>query len=337
MKGKGIVMETILNYLNNMFLNLPETAEVKRAKEELAAMMEDKYNELLTDGKSDNEAVGIVISEFGNLQELAEEIGLEDILNQEHAVKLKKEKIIDDNEANAYMEAIKTTAGKIGIATMICIWSPILMIILGGMQEAGMGVTDVILACIGVPVLLGMIAIAVAIFIINGMKLTKYDYLKKEPFTLSKSLDAKLKALEEEINAGFVARIVIGVVLCILAVIPVIVFSTIYDNSDLIASITVAILLAIISVAVYLFITAGMNYDCIKILRQENEYAKSNKQNQKLVDIVASIYWPIMVCIYLGWSFITMNWGFTWIVWPIAGVLFGVIAAVCNIIKPDNK
>ena len=41
-------MDTILNYLDNMFLNLPRTAGVMRAKAELAAMMEDKYQELLS-------------------------------------------------------------------------------------------------------------------------------------------------------------------------------------------------------------------------------------------------------------------------------------------------
>lgn len=39
-------------------------------------MMEDKYNELISDGKSDNEAIGIVISEFGNLDELADSLGI---------------------------------------------------------------------------------------------------------------------------------------------------------------------------------------------------------------------------------------------------------------------
>lgn len=39
-------------------------------------MMEDKYNELISEGKSENEAVGTVISEFGNLDELAETLGL---------------------------------------------------------------------------------------------------------------------------------------------------------------------------------------------------------------------------------------------------------------------
>lgn len=63
-------METIKNYLENMFSHLPNTPEVQKAKYELYQMMEDKYNELISEGKSDNEAIGIVISEFGNLDEL---------------------------------------------------------------------------------------------------------------------------------------------------------------------------------------------------------------------------------------------------------------------------
>ena len=39
-------METIRNYLENMFLNLPNTPEVYIAKNELWQMMEDKYTDL---------------------------------------------------------------------------------------------------------------------------------------------------------------------------------------------------------------------------------------------------------------------------------------------------
>jgi hypothetical protein len=43
--------------------------------------MEDKYNELISEGKKENEAIGIVISEFGNLDELAEGLGLNKVLD----------------------------------------------------------------------------------------------------------------------------------------------------------------------------------------------------------------------------------------------------------------
>ena len=69
-------METIKNYLESMFASMPNTPEVRKAKAELLQMMEDKYNELISEGTSENAAVGTVISEFGNLDELAESLSL---------------------------------------------------------------------------------------------------------------------------------------------------------------------------------------------------------------------------------------------------------------------
>ena len=92
-------METIRQYLETMFASLPDTPEVRKAKEELLQMMEDKYNELLAEGKSDNEAVGTVIAEFGNLDEIAEELGIRGVMpgrerQQEDVYLLKRQKSI---------------------------------------------------------------------------------------------------------------------------------------------------------------------------------------------------------------------------------------------------
>ena len=46
-------METIKNYLETMFMNLPNTPEVRRAKDELGQMMEDKFVELTEAGKTE--------------------------------------------------------------------------------------------------------------------------------------------------------------------------------------------------------------------------------------------------------------------------------------------
>ena len=77
-------METIKSYLEAMFASMPNTPEVKKAKAELLQMMEDKYNELIEEGVSENTAVGTVISEFGNLDELAEDLGLTKELQETH-------------------------------------------------------------------------------------------------------------------------------------------------------------------------------------------------------------------------------------------------------------
>ena len=66
-------METIKNYLESMFRGLPLTEKVMKAKSELLQMMEDKYTELIRSGKTENEAVGEVIQNFGNLDDLADQ------------------------------------------------------------------------------------------------------------------------------------------------------------------------------------------------------------------------------------------------------------------------
>lgn len=70
-------METIRTYLENMFARLPQTPQIIRLENDMLRTMEDKYEELKSQGKSENEAVGIVISEFGNIDELLAELDLQ--------------------------------------------------------------------------------------------------------------------------------------------------------------------------------------------------------------------------------------------------------------------
>lgn len=70
-------METIRQYLDNMFYGIVLTQRVRQAKERLLEMMEDKYQALISQGYKENEAVGQVISEFGNLQEIAGELDIQ--------------------------------------------------------------------------------------------------------------------------------------------------------------------------------------------------------------------------------------------------------------------
>lgn len=100
-------MNTIRNYLDNMFLGLPDTEDVRRAKKELLAMMEDKYNELKNNGKTENEAIGIVISEFGNLDELADALGIRQAFDNKSDINF-----VTYEEAEKYLEDSKNIAPK---------------------------------------------------------------------------------------------------------------------------------------------------------------------------------------------------------------------------------
>lgn len=70
-------MEQIANFVEAMFQPLPKTEEVRKIKEDILENMQEKYNDLLDEGKNEYEALGIVISQFGSMEELCRGLDLD--------------------------------------------------------------------------------------------------------------------------------------------------------------------------------------------------------------------------------------------------------------------
>ena len=328
-------MDIIKNYLETIFMNLPNSKEVARAKEELLSMMEDKYNELKAEGRTENEAIGIVISEFGNLDELAAELGIDDFVKR-------KEDVVPDGhyikfkEVKEYIDTTIQHSREIGVGVMLCVCSPIVLILLSGITEATGGIGENMASAIGVVTLLIMVAIAVGIFIYSGMRMENYNYLKNEKFYLENNAQEFVKGEKGKFHMRFTQFICTGVILCVLSVVPVIFTGSLFGENEILSAASVGILLSMVSVAVLLFVTAGVRMGAYKLLLQEKEYMEREMES-KLAGAVAGIYWPLIVCIYLIWSFTTKNWGITWAVFPIAGIIFGAIAQICNMIEKSKS
>ena len=338
-------METILSYLDNMFLNFPKTEKVSKIKEELALMMEDKYNELLAEGKKQNEAIGIVISEFGDLKELQEELGAEQPESGAGASReektpdykggTKKQKInirhLNRKNVDNYRETMTIGAKGISIGVMLCIGSPTFLLIFAILDEISQKeFSDIFYIVGGVVPLLLMVGIAVALFITYGSKMEQYEYLKKEPFEVDEGYLMELEKIKESEKKLGMKKITAGVVICIFSVIPLLVGACI-DDALVLGG--VIVLLLLIAIAVRLFIVGGTQIECMKVLFQEEEFTAAAKKNNKLIDAIAGVYWPIAVAVYLIWSFVTNGWGYTWIIWPVAGIIFGALAVIIGIVE----
>ena len=70
--------------------------------------------------------------------------------------------------------------------------------------------------------------------------------------------------------------------------------------------------------------------------REEKDFSRETKRENKKNEHISAVYWGAALVIYLAWSFITMEWHRTWIVWPIAGVGYGVVIAVLRMIRSKN-
>lgn len=326
-------METILNYLESMFAQLPQTGEVLKAKKEMLAMMEDKYQELKDNGKSENEAVGTVISEFGNIEELTRELGIEDKSTENNTV-IEPIRKVSIKEGKEFIDEQRFLSVRIAIAVVMCILSPVILLVLGGISEdqKWLMINEGFAMTVGCIVMFLLVAPAVGLFIVYGMKLEKYKYLHEEVFVLEDGAKAVFESMKKEETSIFGTRIAVGVILCILSVIPILVIGFMFEGIGSLEGLSVGVLLIIVAVAVYIFITAGMPYSGYDVLLQKGDYDIKKKDN-KTFEGISTIYWCLIVAIYLAYSFITSDWGRSWIVWPVAGVIFGAIAALYNITK----
>ena len=118
-------METIREYIESMFKNLPQTEKVLKAKQELLSMMEDKYEELKNEGKSENEAVGTVIREFGNLEELAAELGIDEEINEKKSASKKQvisletlKEYLKDAKKRSVLSALYPAMALLGVSSL---------------------------------------------------------------------------------------------------------------------------------------------------------------------------------------------------------------------------
>lgn len=323
-------MQAIRNYLETMFMNLPNTPEVLRAKEELWQMMEDKYTELKNEGKSENEAVGTVISEFGNLDELAEELGIHQFMELPEVVAEQPRRTITMEDTKQFLHDKARQAFQVAFGVLLCIVSPVGIIISEAVH---------INELIGVLALFLCIAVAVGMFVFSGISIKKWDFLKQEPCSLDFETTNYVHEKKDYNRGIFALFLVIGIGLCILSVIPVIIFGEINLHLQAVnlESMGAAFLLLFVAIGVFLIVYGSMIYGSFDELLKVNDvrtvggnYVPEQKE-QYMTPAMATImevYWPTITCIYLIWSFLTFEWWVSWIIWPVAAIVHSILKSI---------
>lgn len=233
-------------------------------------------------------------------------------------------------EANQYLDMKSRGSRIVGNATSLCILSPVPLIVLGKMTE------DHTLVGFGLVFLLILVAIAVYLFVNYGLHESHMQHLEKESFETEYGVSGMVRERREQYESTFTRNIAIGVVLCILSVIPTI-MASVMEVEDYMSGISVGLLLIIVSIGVNILIRADMIKSSYDTLLQEGEYTIEEKHLKKKTGAFSGAYWRLVVAIYLGWSFWTNNWEFTWIIWPVAGVLYAAVPGIVKMIICDRE
>lgn len=232
------------------------------------------------------------------------------------------------DEAKEYIKDRRFAAKRIGAGVVLCILSLVILIYLASMAEYGkIGISEDVAGGLGIAALILLVIPAVALFITTGMKMEKYQYIDTEIIELEYGVTGIIKEKKQGDSERYTLGIVIGVSLCIISILPLVVMGA-FGFPDYLLVTGIVLLFLIVAAAVYLLIQVCMARETYDRLLQEGEFTVRVKKTKREPEKWATIYWPLVTAVYLGYSLYTFDWGRSWIIWPVAGVFSAVLKAI---------
>ncbi len=311
-----------------MFASMPNTPEVRKAKAELLQMMEDKYNELISEGTSENAAVGTVISEFGNLDELAESLGLTKEVEVARGMEAEMpRRFISLDEAKTYLSNRNKKALYRALGILLLIISVSFVILMSTSKAS---------ALTGVAMMMFSIAIGIGFLVYSSFVDHEWKFMRRESCSIDMNTAAYVKDKQRGFEPVRAFCVAIGVVLCVICWTPNILIPFRYEPLG------AGLMFILVGFGVFLIVYPNSIASGFERILHVNEattisgqyangsaYVKPTKYKSKTAQTVVEVYWPTVTCLYLIFSFLTFRWDLTWIIWVIAGVFHRVVMINC--------
>lgn len=245
-------------------------------------------------------------------------------------------------EANEYLELRKAASVRIAIATMLCIIAVFPLLLLGVASEIpSLGWSEDVACGIGIVSMFPIVAIAVAIFVRVGFANGPYEFLEKEPFETEYGVIGLVKDTQKKYRSTYVKYNYIGTCICVLSPIPLL--SAVFRDNDFLAVVMLTVTMLLAGIGAMFFIVSGVRWASMQKILREGEYALTEKKKNRIKETVGTVYWVLVTAIFLLWSFLGNDgkgingnkwgsWNESWIIWPIAGVLFVAVVMICNLL-----
>ena len=231
-------------------------------------------------------------------------------------------------EANDYLNAVDKLRYRYSFGVSCMILSPVTLILFGGLSDAGI-IPENSVALVGLVAMFLLVSLGIFLFLTAGFKSQKYNYLNSGAIDTEYGVSGLVKEKQKQYTNTYHTLLTISILMLVVSPVPLIVFGTL--NNDIMCIASVALMITIAAIAVCMIVTTSMKFGSYKKLLREGEYSKASIQASKVGPIARAIigsYWMIWVAIFLLISFLTNNWQKTWIIWPVAGVLYPVIVSI---------
>lgn len=221
-----------------------------------------------------------------------------------------------------------------GVALCVCSVVP-LFFFLAMAETNKLGITGDIAAALGVVSILIMVSIAVSFFIKTNQYEPDFTVIDKEPFELAYGVHSVINEKQQQFRPKYNRRLSVAVFLFIFSFVPLMTTSLFLNGSDIVLMMLI-VLIFMITIGIYLLSPASAKYTAYNNILKDRGVSTQKSKRAIKAEKLAAFYWPLLITIYLGWSLWTMNWGETWIVWPVGAVLFIALVGLMELLDKDD-
>jgi transcriptional regulator with XRE-family HTH domain len=241
--------------------------------------------------------------------------------------------LITLGEANDYVKNAYEKSKAVVRALFFCFTSVFPLFILMALQEgAVLEISDSLVFGIGLSAIFILSSIGLAKLIQLNHKYKINDVVENMFFDLEYGADSVIKEKLEAYGNTYSRNTSFSIILMMLSALPL-VLAGIFNASTMVLLFMLILLILLVYLSLYILIPASSVNESYRKLLHEGQYAYDKIEENKRITRFSAFYWPMVVAIYLGWSLWTMAWGITWIVWPIAGLLFAALIGLMNFLK----
>ena len=236
-------------------------------------------------------------------------------------------------EANDFLNIKEENSRRVALGVMLCILSPVALILLGGAQYFGLlKWSENAAGGVGLVILMLMILPAVGLFVISNLRVSRYEYLEKEPVDTLYGVTGMVRDRKERFRPVHSRYMLIGIMLCVASTIPLFI-SMIFREESFVTVIGIASILVLAAFGVLLIVRASIIWGSYQMLLEEEDYSRENKESSSRYGMIGGIYWCLVIAAYLAWSFIGNAWHRSWIIWPVAGVAYGAVIGIARALR----
>ena len=250
-------------------------------------------------------------------------------------------------QAARYLTLRRACAPRMALAVAMCIVSPVVIIFLSAMADAGLGgISEDLAAGLGVSVILVLVAIAVGMFLSCGAKTKEFEFLEKEPFETEYGVSGMVRERRKAYEPTASRCTILGVVLCILAVVPLMLGVGLASSdvaallvrvapADVYAAAAVDALLLLVACGVGVLVWSGTYTGAMDQLLEEGDYTRKKKARSGVMSTVSLIYWLSVTAIFLFYTFGPRGNGqpqYSWFIWAVGGVLYAAVMGIVSLV-----